>query len=114
ALRVGRLAEGDVLVHGGQLLVGVALALRGRAVTVWTDDEADLDLARALAQEGLPLDAREADVLAPLPQELRGRFPLALVDTLAAHQRETALLSRALAAVKERGLVVALVHSMRR
>lgn len=114
ALRVAPLADGPLLVHGGQLLAGVALALLGRAVTVWTSDEADLALSRALADEGLPVSARAADVLAPLDEDLRGHFALALVDTLAAHQQETALLSRALSAVNEGGLVVALVHSMRR
>ncbi len=111
--------DDEVLVHGGQLFVGLALALRGRRVTVWSDDEADLDLTRALAAEGLLLEARAADVLAPLDDDLRGRFKLVLVDTLAAHQRESALLSRALAAAtsgegREAGRVLALVHSMRR
>jgi hypothetical protein len=110
ALLADELDEPDeVLVHEGQALVGVALARAGRRVTVWTRDVGVAALARTH-----DLALVDHDPLAPLPEALRARFALALVDTLPADGQTAALLARANACVRPEGRVVALTHSMRR
>lgn len=103
---------GEVLAHEGQALIGLALARRGHPVTLWTRDAALAAFVGTLPS--LPLDVHPASALTPLPDALRGRFTLALCDTLFDAEGLALLLSRARHALAAEGRVVALGHPMQR
>jgi hypothetical protein len=103
---------GEVLVHEGQALVGVALARAGHAVTLWTRDPALA--AFTASRDDLTLPVVADSPLEPLGGDRQRRFSLVLVDTLHDDDGLALLLSRAHHALRDGGRVVALGHPMQR
>jgi hypothetical protein len=116
AHRLAPLADGgEVLAFDHQAAVALALARGGTKVTLRTADET---LAKAMedmaARDALELAVSRGGVHEAFPEELRARFRLALVDTLAVEGAVALALCRAMSALGDGGRVVSLVHSMRR
>lgn len=108
-------AGGRVLLLGDDDLVGLGLATLGYEVT-----SVDIDplliafLARVSAEEGLSLEARVLDLLAPLSPDDVGAFDAVLTDPMSYERCMLAFVSRALSLTKPGGLVFSCVNPVGR
>jgi hypothetical protein len=102
---------GKVLLVGDDDLLSLPLAALGFEVTTIDIDGLVIDfIGRAAADEGLKVDARVYDVLAPLDDELIGRFDAVFTDPMSYEDCFVAFWSRGLAVIKEGGRLVTCVQ----
>lgn len=111
-----RLPKGArVMLLGDDDLVGLGLAALGYEVT-----SVDIDplliafLSRVSVEEGLALNARVLDLLAPLPDEDVGAYDAVLTDPMSYESCMLAFVSRALSLVRPGGLVFTCVNPVGR
>lgn len=71
-------------------------------------------LDRVAKEEGLVVESRVQDLLAPFPTELCGAFDAAFSDPMSFEDCQVAFLSRACAALKQGGLLWTTVHPLAR
>lgn len=111
--RVGR--NKRVLVIGDDDLLAPVLARMGHTVTVLDIDDTLVSLLRRCAKDArVKLDARQQDILAPLPADLRGRFDAVLTDPMSYEACLEAFLARGLHALKPGGSIFCCVHPLAR
>lgn len=106
---------GRVLLIGDDDLLSLGLASLGFVVTsIDIDPHVIAFVARAARDEGLAVDARVYDVLAPLDPSMVARFDAVLTDPMSYEKCQIAFLSRALAVVRDGGHVLSCVHPIAR
>jgi hypothetical protein len=111
--RVGRRRR--VLCIGDDDLLSPVLARMGHQVTVVDVDGLLIEfLGRAALHEGVKLDVRALDVLAPFPEDLCSAFDVVLTDPMSFESCLEAFLSRAAVAVRPGGTVFTCVHPLAR
>jgi hypothetical protein len=104
-----------VLLIGDDDLLSLALAQLGYDVTsIDIDPHVIAFVAQVARDEGLTIDARVYDVLAPLDPEMVERYDAVLTDPMSYEKCQIAFLSRALAVVKQGGYVFSCVHPIAR
>lgn len=104
-----------VLLVGDDDLLCLPLARLGHRVSVVDIDPLLVGfLRRAAADEGLDIDARVQDVLAPWPADLVGAFDACITDPMSYEGCLAAFLSRAAVAVREGGAIFSCVHPLAR
>lgn len=102
---------GRILLVGDDDLLSLPLAAMGFDVTTLDIDALVIGfLARAAVDEGLKIDARVHDVLAPLDASLIGRFDAVFTDPMSYESCFLAFWSRGLAVIKEGGRLVTCVQ----
>jgi hypothetical protein len=102
---------GKVLLVGDDDLLSLPLAALGFDVTTIDIDALVISfIQRAARDEGLTVDARVYDVLAPLDDGLIGRFDAVFTDPMSYEECFLAFWSRGLAVVKEGGRLVTCVQ----
>jgi len=104
-----------VLLIGDDDLLSLALAKLGYDVTsIDIDPHVIGFVAKVARDEGLVIDARVYDVLAPLDAAMVERYDAVLTDPMSYEKCQVAFLSRALAVVKQGGRVFSCVHPIAR
>jgi hypothetical protein len=104
-----------VLLLGDDDLLCLGLAHLGYEVT-----SVDIDpllvsfVARVAQEEGLDIDARVLDLLAPLGDDDVGAFDAVLTDPMSFHDCMLAFVTRALTLCKDDGVVLSCVHPVAR